>query len=106
ARGGQPRRGHRARGEDPGRALRRRRGDPSPRGAVGPLLGEVLREEWGRVLANLIGYLGDFALAEEAAQEAFAIAADRWPRDGVPSSPATWLMTTATKRAISRLRRN
>ncbi len=43
-------------------------------------LDQVFREEWGRVLATLIGFLGDFDLAEEAAQEAFAIAADRWPR--------------------------
>ena len=47
-------------------------------------LEQVFREEWGRVLATLIGFLGDFDLAEEAAQEAFAKAADRWPRDGVP----------------------
>ena len=51
-------------------------------------LDQVFREEWGRVLATLIGFLGDFDLAEEAAQEAFAIAADRWPRDGVPRQPA------------------
>jgi RNA polymerase sigma-70 factor, ECF subfamily len=57
------------------------------------------------VLAALIGFLGDFDLAEEAAQEAFAIAADRWPREGVPSSPRTWLVTTARNRAIDRLRR-
>jgi RNA polymerase sigma-70 factor, ECF subfamily len=50
-------------------------------------LDQVFREEWGRVLATLIGLLGDFDLAEEAAQEAFAIAADRWPRDGTPSNP-------------------
>ena len=47
--------------------------------------------EWGRVLASLIGFLGDFDLAEEAAQEAFAIAAERWPRDGVPDNPGAWL---------------
>ena len=44
--------------------------------------------EWGRVLAVLVGFLGDFELAEEAAQEAFAIAAERWPRDGTPANPA------------------
>jgi RNA polymerase sigma-70 factor (ECF subfamily) len=53
-------------------------------------LEQVFREEWGRVLATLIGFLGDFDLAEEAAQEAFAMAADRWPRDGVPSNPRAW----------------
>jgi len=69
-------------------------------------LGQVFREEWGRVLATLIGFLGDFDLAEEAAQEAFAIAADRWPRDGVPSNPRAWLMTTARNRATDRIRRD
>jgi RNA polymerase sigma-70 factor, ECF subfamily len=66
---------------------------------------QVFREQWGRVLAALIGLLGDFDLAEEAAQEAFAIAAARWPRDGVPSNPASWLVTTARNRAIDRIRR-
>ena len=51
------------------------------------ILERVFREEWGRVLAALIGFLGDFDLAEEAAQEAFAIAAERWPRDGTPANP-------------------
>jgi len=69
-------------------------------------LGQVFRDEWGRVLATLIGFLGDFDLAEEAAQEAFAIAADRWPRDGVPSNPRAWLMTTARNRATDRIRRD
>jgi RNA polymerase sigma-70 factor (ECF subfamily) len=57
------------------------------------------------VLAALIGFLGDFDLAEEATQEAFAIAAERWPRDGVPASPGVWLVTTARNRAIDRIRR-
>jgi RNA polymerase sigma-70 factor (ECF subfamily) len=68
-------------------------------------LDQVFRERWGRVLAALIGFLGDFELAEEAAQEAFAIAAERWPNDGAPSNPAAWLITTARNRAINRLRR-
>jgi RNA polymerase sigma-70 factor, ECF subfamily len=68
-------------------------------------LERVFREEWGRVLAGLIGFLGDFDLAEEAAQEAFAIAAERWPRDGTPDNPRAWLMTTARNRAIDRIRR-
>ena len=67
---------------------------------------QVFREEWGRVLATLIGFLGDFDLAEEAAQEAFAMAADRWPRDGVPSNPRAWLMRTARNRATDRIRRD
>jgi RNA polymerase sigma-70 factor, ECF subfamily len=57
------------------------------------------------VLAALIGFLGDFDLAEEAAQEAFAIAAERWPRDGIPSAPGVWLITTARRAAIDRIRR-
>jgi RNA polymerase sigma-70 factor (ECF subfamily) len=70
------------------------------------VLEHVFREEWGRVLASLIGFLGDFDLAEEAAQEAFAIAAERWPRDGAPANPRAWLVTTARNRAIDRIRRN
>jgi RNA polymerase sigma-70 factor, ECF subfamily len=73
---------------------------------VEPELAAVFRDEWGRVLASLIGFLGDFDLAEEAAQEAFAIAAERWPRDGVPSSPAAWVVTTARNRSIDRIRRD
>jgi RNA polymerase sigma-70 factor (ECF subfamily) len=69
-------------------------------------LEQVFRDEWGRVLATLIGFLGDFDLAEEAAQEAFAIAADRWSRDGVPANPRAWLMATARNRATDRIRRD
>jgi RNA polymerase sigma-70 factor (ECF subfamily) len=69
------------------------------------VLERVFRDEWGRVLAFLVGFLGDFDLAEEAAQEAFAIAAERWSRDGVPANPGAWLLTTARNRAIDRLRR-
>ena len=68
-------------------------------------LDQIFREEWGRVLATLIGFLGDFDLAEEAAQEAFTIAAERWPRDGIPGNPRAWLMTTARNRAIDSIRR-
>ena len=70
------------------------------------ILEQVFRDEWARVLASLIGFLGDFELAEEAAQEAFAIAAERWPRDGTPESPRAWLVTTARNRAIDRVRRD
>ena len=66
----------------------------------------AFRDEWGCVLAALIGFLGDFDLAEEAAQDAFAIAAERWPRDGPPASPRAWLVTTARNRAIDRIRRD
>jgi RNA polymerase sigma-70 factor (ECF subfamily) len=69
-------------------------------------LEQVFRDQWGRVLAALIGFLGDFDLAEEATQEAFAIAAERWPRDGVPANPGAWLVTTARNRAINRIRRD
>jgi RNA polymerase sigma-70 factor (ECF subfamily) len=69
-------------------------------------LEQVFRDQWGRVLAALIGFLGDFELAEEAAQEAFAIAAARWPRDGTPGNPGGWLMTTARNRAINRIQRD
>jgi RNA polymerase sigma-70 factor (ECF subfamily) len=69
-------------------------------------LDRAFREEWGRVLATLIGFLGDFDLAEEAAQEAFAIAAARWPRDGTPTNPRAWLMTTARNKATDRIRRD
>jgi RNA polymerase sigma-70 factor (ECF subfamily) len=69
------------------------------------ILEDTFRDQWGAVLASLIGFLGDFDLAEEAAQEAFAIAAERWPRDGVPTSPRAWLVTTARHRAIDRIRR-
>jgi RNA polymerase sigma-70 factor (ECF subfamily) len=57
------------------------------------------------VLATLVGLLGDFDLAEEAAQEAFALAAERWPRDGEPRNPSAWLIATARNRAIDRIRR-
>ena len=70
------------------------------------ILEQTFRDQWGRVLAAMIGFLGDFDLAEEAAQEAFAIAAERWPRDGVPSNPGAWLVTTARNRAINRIRRD
>jgi RNA polymerase sigma-70 factor (ECF subfamily) len=70
------------------------------------VLEQAFRDQWGRVLAALIGFLGDFDLAEEAAQEAFAIAAERWPRDGAPTNPGAWLLTTARNRAINRIRRD
>ena len=69
-------------------------------------LDQAFRDEWGRVLATLIGLLGDFELAEEAAQEAFAIAAARWPRQGAPENPRAWLVATARNRAIDRIRRD
>ena len=70
------------------------------------MLDQVFREDWGRVLASLVGFLGDIELAEDTAQEAFAIAAERWPRDGVPPNPTGWLITTGRNRAIDRIRRD
>ena len=66
---------------------------------------ELYRAEWGRILATLIGLLGDFELAEEAAQEAFAVALEQWASSGLPQSPRSWLIQTAKHKAIDRLRR-
>ncbi|MGW7684369.1 RNA polymerase sigma factor [Kribbella sp. NPDC054772] len=66
---------------------------------------DIYRQEWGQVVATLIGMTGDWELAEECAQEAFAAALERWPRDGVPDRPGAWLTTTARHRAIDWLRR-
>src|SRR5258705_3566743 len=68
------------------------------------MLEDVYRNDWGRVLAALVGLLGDIELAEEAAQDAFATAAQRWPRDGSPDNPTAWLIATARNRAIDRIR--
>jgi RNA polymerase sigma-70 factor (ECF subfamily) len=75
------------------------------RDAVEVVVGRVFREEWGQVVATLIRVTGDWDLAEECAQEAFATALERWPQDGVPNKPGAWLTTTARHRAIDRLRR-
>ena len=74
-----------------------------PPGAGVPALN--VREEWGRVLAILVGFLGDFELAEDAVQEAFLVAAEQWPRSGEPDNPGAWLVTVAKRRAIDRIRR-
>jgi RNA polymerase sigma-70 factor (ECF subfamily) len=66
---------------------------------------EAFRSDWGRVVAYLIHVTGNWDLAEDCAQDAFERALERWPRDGVPSSPAAWLKTTARNRALDRLRR-
>jgi RNA polymerase sigma-70 factor (ECF subfamily) len=65
----------------------------------------AFREEWGRVVATLIRVTGDWDLAEECAQDAFAMALQRWPADGVPRRPGAWLTTAARNRAIDVLRR-
>jgi RNA polymerase sigma-70 factor (ECF subfamily) len=68
-------------------------------------LDSVYREESGRILATLIRLLGDFDLAEEAMQDAFATALERWPRDGTPANPRAWLVSTGRFKAIDSLRR-
>ncbi len=68
-------------------------------------LDAVFRQEHGRILSSLIGILRDFDLAEDALQEALATAIQTWPRDGVPRSPASWLITTSRRKALDRLRR-
>jgi RNA polymerase sigma-70 factor, ECF subfamily len=66
----------------------------------------VFREEWGRAVAILISVLGDFELAEDAVQDAFTAALERWPLDGEPRNPGAWIVTTAKNKAIDRLRRD
>jgi RNA polymerase sigma-70 factor (ECF subfamily) len=93
-------------GEDSRRSPRLRRGEAGDGLRGGRLIIEaVFREEWGRTLAILARTLGDVELAEDAVQEAFATALERWPRDGAPANPGAWLLTTARNRAIDRIRR-
>ncbi len=66
---------------------------------------EVYRSDWGRIVATLIGLVGDFDLAEEAAQEAFTAAVDQWRVSGVPEFPRAWIVQTARHKAIDRIRR-
>src|SRR5580704_7854765 len=73
--------------------------------AVRAAVADAFREEWGRVVATLIRTTGDWDLAEECAQDAFAMALQRWPRDGIPGRPGAWLTTAARNRAIDVLRR-
>ena len=68
-------------------------------------IADVFRREYARAVAVLVRRLGDIDLAEEAVQDAFAVAVDRWPRTGLPPSPAGWIITTAGNRAVDRLRR-
>src|ERR1700756_222132 len=65
----------------------------------------LYRSDWGRIVATLIRLLGDFDLAEEYAQEAFAAALDQWPAAGIPEFPRAWIVQTARHKAIDRLRR-
>ena len=83
-----------------------RAGDPASRaGDVREAVARAHREEWARVVASLAGRFGDLGIAEDAAAEAFATAVERWPADGVPPSPGAWLTTTASRKAIDRIRR-
>jgi RNA polymerase sigma-70 factor (ECF subfamily) len=65
----------------------------------------VYRSDWGRIVATLIGMVGDFDLAEESAQEAFTAAVDQWRTSGVPEFPRAWIVQTARHKAIDRIRR-
>lgn len=75
--------------------------DGTPRAA----LTRAFADEWGRIVASLVRTTGDWALAEDAAQEAFATAATTWARDGIPRRPGAWLTTVARNRALDRIRR-
>src|SRR5437764_10193774 len=80
----------------------------SARNAVKPTdseVGRVYREESGRAVATLIRVFGDIDVAEDAVQEAFAVALEKWPHEGLPPNPGGWITTTARNRAIDRLRR-
>jgi RNA polymerase sigma-70 factor (ECF subfamily) len=81
-------------------------GEPVTRAAVDPRLEQVVREERGRLTAALVRILGDWDLAEELVQDALVAALEHWPSEGVPRNPGAWLMTTARRRAVDRLRRN
>jgi len=72
---------------------------------VGTAVAEAFSEQWGRVVANLIRFTGDWDLAEECAQDAFTLALDRWARDGIPRSPGAWLTTAGRNRAVDIVRR-
>jgi RNA polymerase sigma-70 factor, ECF subfamily len=78
----------------------------TPDDAIRAAVDAAYRDEWGQVVATLIGLTGDWDLAEDSAQDAFAAALDTWPRDGIPRSPGAWLTTTARNRATDRLRRD
>src|SRR5271156_4670305 len=69
-------------------------------------IGLLFRNEGGRVLATLIRLLGDFELAEDAMQDAFAVAVAQWPSEGIPANPRAWLVNVGRHKAIDRLRRH
>ncbi|BCJ31580.1 RNA polymerase subunit sigma-24 [Actinocatenispora sera] len=107
----QPGRGDRDRRRPSVRALGRDRDPPGlgvtgRHGEVTAAVEAAYRDEWGQLVATLIGLTGDWDLAEDCAQEAFAAALATWPRDGVPHRPGAWLTTAARHRATDRLRRD
>jgi RNA polymerase sigma-70 factor (ECF subfamily) len=81
------------------------RSAPIPGGALRAQIESIFRRDHGRAVAVLVRFLGDINLAEEAVQDAFATALTHWPRDGIPASPAGWIITTARNRALDHLRR-
>src|SRR5258708_7106997 len=70
------------------------------------VLEQLYREDGGRIVATLNPLLGDFDLAEESAQDAFAAAVEQWPREGVPQNPRAWIISAARHKAIDRIRRH
>src|SRR5437867_1828911 len=90
-------------------AGRRRRGAPDRRALSADITSDavagVFHEEAGRLTAALTKRLGDFDLAEECVQDALVSALEHWPREGIPDNPGAWLMTTARRKGIDRLRR-
>ncbi len=76
------------------------------RAEVESALADAFHAEWGRVVATLVRLTGDWDLAEECAQDAFATALERWSGDGIPRRPGAWLTTVARNRALDRLRRD
>src|SRR5512146_3223185 len=87
-------------------------GDAPPSGSSsgqdapdGNVVARVFRESSGRAVATLARVFGDIDLAEDAVQEAFAVAIERWPSDGLPPNPGGWIVTTARRKALDRLRR-
>src|SRR4051812_47742694 len=99
---------HRGPAGDGLRGRRRRGGDRRGGGLLVEAQGVVdrlFRHESGRAVATLIRVLGDFDAAEEAVQEAFVVALERWPADGIPENPGAWITRVARNKAIDRLRR-
>jgi len=80
--------------------------DPTASPPTADQIGQLFRQEYGRTVSVLVRVFGDLDVAEDAVQDAFEVALDRWPRDGLPPSPAGWLITTARRKGIDRARRD